>query len=165
MEQQPSQVKGMPENAFRELKPGETYEPVIPAEKSILEVTWRSVLFGLFMGIFFSAATTFIILRLGQGIETTIPIAILAIGFSAMLARKSTLIENINILSVGGTSGIIAGGSVFTMPAIYILGLDELGASAFEMFCTIMIVPFFGAPMVTVALSVITSTIAWSSLT
>jgi len=143
--EQPSKPKGLPENAFRVLKPGEIYEPVIPAKKSVLEVTWRSILFGLCMGVFFSAATTFIILKLGQGIETTIPIAILAVGFSALMARKSTLLENINILSVGGTAGIIAGGSVFTMPAIYILGLDEIGGSAFVMFCTIMIVPFFGA--------------------
>jgi len=133
-------VKGLPENAFRELKPGEVYEPIVPAKASVLEITWRSVLFGLAMGIFFSAATTFIILKLGQGIETTIPIAILAIGFSAMMARKSTLIENINILSVGGTSGIVAAGSVFVMPAIYILGLEDMSS-----FFQIMIVPFFGA--------------------
>jgi len=133
-------IEGLPENAFRELAPGEVYEPVIAARASVLEVTVRSVGFGLAMGIFFSAATTFIILKLGQGIETTIPIAILAVGFSAVLARKSTLIENINILAVGGTSGIVAGGSVFVMPAIHILELDDLSS-----FFQIMIVPFFGA--------------------
>lgn len=133
-------MKGLPENAFRELQPGEKYEPVIKPEASILEVTWRSILFGLAMGIFFSAATTYIALKLGQGIETTIPIAILAIGFSAMLARKSTLLENINILSIGGTAGIVATGSVFVMPAIYILDLTHLSG-----FFQIMIVPFFGA--------------------
>ncbi|MDX9724468.1 MAG: oligopeptide transporter, OPT family [Myxococcota bacterium] len=135
---------GLPENAFRELKPGESYEPVIAPKSSVLEVTVRSVLFGLAMGIFFSAASTFIILKLGQGIETTIPIAILAVGFSAGMGilkrRNSTLLENINILSVGGTAGIIAGGSVFTMPAIYILGLEARSS-----FFQIMIVPFFGA--------------------
>jgi len=140
MEQQEDKIKGLPENAFRELEPGEIYEPVVPATSTVLEVTWRSVLFGLCMGIFFSAASTFIILKLGQGIETTIPIAILAVGFSAIMLRKSTLLENINILSVGGTAGIVAGGSVFTMPAIYILELD-----GYSSFFQIMIVPFFGA--------------------
>jgi len=140
MEEERPDIQGMPENAFRELEAGETYEPVIPARASILEVSVRSVLFGLAMGVFFSAATTFIILKLGQGIETTIPIAILAVGFSAMLARKSTLLENINVLAVGGTAGIVAGGSVFTMPAIFILGLDDLSS-----FFQILIVPFFGA--------------------
>jgi len=138
MEEQNS-VKSLPENAFRELKAGETYEPVVSPKASVLEITWRSILFGLAMGVFFSAATTFIILKLGQGIETTIPIAILAVGFSAVLARRSTLLENINILSVGGTAGIVAGGSVFTMPAIFILGLEE-----YSSFFQIMIVPFFG---------------------
>jgi putative OPT family oligopeptide transporter len=140
MDQPDKGVKSLPENAFRELKPGETYEPVVSPKSSVLEVTWRSILFGLAMGIFFSAATTYIALKLGQGIETTIPIAILAIGFSAMLARKSTLLENINILAVGGTAGIVATGSVFVMPAIYILGLE-----GYSSFFQIMIVPFFGA--------------------
>ena len=140
MEEEKPDIKGMPENAFRELAKGETYQPVIPPQASVLEVTVRSVVVGLAMGIFFSAATTFIILKLGQGIETTIPIAILAVGISAVLARKSTLLENINILAVGGTAGIVAGGSVFTMPAIFILGLDGLSG-----FFQILIVPFFGA--------------------
>ncbi len=133
-------MKSLPENAFRELKPGESYKPIIPVDASVLEITWRSILFGLCMGIFFSAATTYIALRLGQGIETTIPIAILAIGFSAMLKRRSTLLENINILAVGGTAGVVATGSVFVMPAIYILELDTMSS-----FFQIMIVPFFGA--------------------
>lgn len=132
-------ARGLPDNAFRELKPGETFEPVLPAKASVLEVTVRSILFGLAMGVFFSAASTYIALKLGQAIETTIPIAILAVGFSAVMARKSTLLENVNILAVGGTAGIIAGGSVFTMPAIFILGLEGMSS-----FFQIMIVPFFG---------------------
>jgi len=134
-----NKIKGLPENAFRELKPGETFESVVPTKAGVLEVTVRSVLFGLAMGVFFSAASTYIALKLGQAIETTIPIAILAVGFSAVMARKSTLLENINILAVGGTAGIVAGGSVFTMPAIFILELEGMSS-----FFQIMIVPFFG---------------------
>ncbi len=134
------QPKSLPENAYRELKPGETYTPVIPEERGTLEVTVRSVLFGLFMGILFSAAAAYIALKLGQGIESAIPISILAIGFSALLARKSTLLENVNILAIGATSGILVGGSVFTMPAIFVLGLQDR-TSFFQIF----IVPFLGA--------------------
>jgi len=130
----------LPENAYRELADGETYTPVIAPEKSVLEVTVRSVGFGLVMGVVFSAAAAYIALKLGQGIESAIPISILAIGFSALLARKSTLLENINILSIGATSGIVVGGSVFTMPAIYVLGLQDRSS-----FFQIFIVPFLGA--------------------
>ena len=131
---------GLPENARRELKPGENYTPIISVEGGVVEVTLRSIVFGLCMSVLFSGAAAYIALKLGQGIETAIPIAILAIGFSALSLRKSTLIENVNILSIGATSGIIVGGSVFTMPAIYILGIEKLSS-----FFQIFVVPLFGA--------------------
>ena len=137
---------GLPENAFRELAPGEGYAPVVPSAAAPPEVTLRSVLQGVGWAVIFSAAATYIALKLGQGIESAIPIAILAVGASALLARAarsrrpSSLLENVNVLAVGATSGIIAGGSVFTMPAVFILGLE--GRSSFFQ---IMLVPLLGA--------------------
>lgn len=134
---------GLPENAYRELKPGEVYTPVITAEMHVPEVTRRSIVFGAVMIIVFSAAATYIALKLGQGIETAIPIGILAVGYSAMVRRKSVLIENVNILAIGATSGIVVGGSVFVMPAIYLLGLE--GSNPWQTFGQIFLVPFLGA--------------------
>jgi putative OPT family oligopeptide transporter len=135
----------LPENAFRELGPGEAYVPVVPPEASVPEVTPRSVLQGFFWSVVFSAAATYIALKLGQGIESAIPISILAVGTSVFAVRflhrrASTLLENINVLAIGATSGIVAGGSVFTMPAIYILGLQGR-SSYFQIF----LVPLLGA--------------------
>jgi putative OPT family oligopeptide transporter len=130
----------LPDNARRELKPGEVYEPVVPPGAVIPEVTNRSVLFGIAMTVLFSGAAAYIALRIGQGMESAVPISILAVGFSALLARKSTLLENINILAIGATSGIIVGGSVFTMPAVYILKIEHLSG-----FFQIFVVPLFGA--------------------
>ncbi len=135
----------LPDNAFTELKPGEEYRPVVAASATIQEVSPRSIAQGLFWSVIFSAAATYIALKLGQGIESAIPISILAVGFSVFAtkflnSRSSTLIENVNVLAFGATSGIIAGGSVFTMPAIYILGLQ--GRSSF---IQIFLVPLLGA--------------------
>jgi putative OPT family oligopeptide transporter len=135
----------LPENAFRELGPGESYVPVVPAERTLPEVTVRSVVQGVLWSIVFSAAATYLALKLGQGIESAIPISILAVGFSALIVhtlgrRASTLVENVNVLAIGATSGIVAGGSVFTMPAIFILGLE--GRSSFFQ---IFLVPLLGA--------------------
>lgn len=135
----------LPENAFRPLEPGESYQPVVPPGADVPEVTVRSIVQGIFWSIIFSAAATYIALKLGQGIESAIPISILAVGFSVLVvkvlkSRGSTLIENVNVLAIGATSGIVAGGSVFTMPAIYILGLQ--GRSSFFQ---IFIVPLLGA--------------------
>ena len=123
-------IEQLPDNAFTELKPGERYRPVVSPDATIAEVTLRSVVQGFFWSIVFSAAATYIALKLGQGIESAIPISILAVGFSVfavrfLQSRASTLLENVNVLAIGATSGIIAGGSVFTMPAIYILGLQH----------------------------------------
>jgi putative OPT family oligopeptide transporter len=137
----------LPENAFRPLEPGERYEPVVPARAPVPEVTLRSLLQGLLWAVVFSAAATYIALKLGQGIESAIPISILAVGFSALVVRAlarraSTLLENVNVLAIGATSGIVAGGSVFTMPAVYILGLE--GRSSF---LQIFLVPLLGAAL------------------
>lgn len=135
----------LPDNAFRELQPGETYQPVVPVTAQVPEVTTRSIVQGFFWAVVFSAAATYIALKLGQGIESAIPISILAVGVSVaaerwLKSRGSTLLENINVLAIGATSGIVAGGSVFTMPAIYILGLE--GRSSFFQ---IFLVPLLGA--------------------
>ncbi len=146
-----TQVKvELPENAYRELKPGETYEPMVPAAAVVPEVTLRSILFGIVMNIVFAVAATYLALKVGQGIETAIPISILAIGLSGFLLklgrRRSSLLENVNILAISTTSGIVAGGTVFTMPAIYILGLNKnLQMSDTQLFFQIMLVPFLGA--------------------
>lgn len=135
----------LPENAFRPLAPGERYESVVPPDARVPETTLRSLVQGTLWAVVFSAAATYIALKLGQGIESAIPISILAVGFSAfsvrVLARRaSTLLENVNVLAIGATSGIVAGGSVFTMPAVYILGLE--GRSSFFQ---IFLVPLLGA--------------------
>jgi putative OPT family oligopeptide transporter len=135
----------LPDNAFRELNPDETYESVVPAQGKVQEISARSVAQGFFWSIIFSAAATYIALKLGQGIESAIPISILSVGFSVfavkfMKSRASTLLENVNVLAIGATSGIVAGGSVFTMPAIYILGLESRSS-----FFQIFLVPLLGA--------------------
>ena len=133
---------GLPDNAFRELQPGEVYHPIVPPDRRMLEVTPRSILFGFAMTWLFSLAVAYVALKLGQGIESAIPIAILAIGFSAlpMLQRRSTILENVNIVTLGATAGIVVGGSVFVMPAVYILKLQDQSS-----FFQIFLVPLLGA--------------------
>ena len=99
----------LPENAFRELKSGETYRPVIPPGKPVPEISVRSIVQGFIWSLIFSAAATYIALKLGQGIESAIPISILAVGFSVfavrfMKSRASSLLENVNVLAIGATS-------------------------------------------------------------
>ena len=88
------------------------------------QVTPYSVALGLVMTILFSAAAAYLGLKVGQVFEAAIPIAILAVGISGALGRKDSLGENVIIQSIGACSGVIVAGAIFTLPAIYILGLD-----------------------------------------
>lgn len=111
----------LPENAHRELKPGEEYTPLLSPKKNYPEVTLWSVSMGILMTILFSAAAAFLGLRVGQVFEAAIPIAIIAVGMSNALGRKNALGENVMIQSIGSCSGAIVAGAIFTLPALYIL--------------------------------------------
>ena len=111
----------LPENATRELKPGEEYRPLLQPEKNYPEVTPWSVSIGLVMTIIFSAAAAYLGLKVGQVFEAAIPIAIIAVGLSSALGRKNSLGENVIIQSIGSCSGARVAGAICTLPALYIL--------------------------------------------
>ena len=111
----------LPENAFRELKPGENYTPLMSPDKVYPEVNLWSVLWGIGMAVLFSAAAAYLGLKVGQVFEAAIPIAIIAVGVSGAAKRKNALGENVIIQSIGASSGVIVAGAIFTLPALYIL--------------------------------------------
>ena len=121
MKEEEKQNVGLPENAFRELKDGEKYEPLMAADKTYPEVTGWSVTWGIMMAILFSAATAYLGLKVGQVFEAAIPITIIAVGVSTAAHRKNPLGENVIIQSIGACSGMIVAGAIFTLPALYIL--------------------------------------------
>ena len=114
----------LPENANRELKPGERYQPLLSADEKPLEVTPYSVILGLLMTVLFSAAAAFLGLKVCQVFEAAIPISIIAVGVTGALGKKGGLGQNVIIQSIGACSGVVVAGAIFTLPAIYILGLD-----------------------------------------
>jgi putative OPT family oligopeptide transporter len=114
----------LPGNAYTPLREGESYSPVIPAEVKLPESTGRSVLWGLLLCILFSVASAYSGLKVGQVMEAAIPISILAIGLARLHRRRSSLLENVIITSIGGTAGAVVAGAIFTLPALYILKLD-----------------------------------------
>ncbi|HSG28495.1 MAG TPA: oligopeptide transporter, OPT family [Candidatus Krumholzibacterium sp.] len=127
----------LPPEAYRELGEGESYHPIIPASQTPFEVTLRSVGWGLVMAIIFSLASAYLALKTGQGMEAAIPIAILAIGFAGAFARRSTILENVIIQSVGAASSAVVAGAVFTIPALYMLDIEVT-------FWHIFLTAFFG---------------------
>ena len=126
----------LPDNAFRELKEGEKYRPVMDPQKAYPEVNGWSVTWGVLMTMLFSAAAAYLGLRVGQVFEAAIPIAIIAVGVSTAAKRRNPLGENVIIQSIGACSGAVVAGAIFTLPAIYILEdkYPGMGASFMEIF-------------------------------
>ncbi len=121
---QQKQLTSLPENAYRELAEGEKYEPMMSPTSTPAEVTPYSVSMGILMAVLFSAAAAYLGLKIGQVFEAAIPIAIIAVGVGNMLGKRNTLGQNVLIQSIGASSGVIVAGAIFTLPALYILGLE-----------------------------------------
>ncbi len=117
-------TKSLPENAYHPLKPGETYTPIVPAHSMQAELTLRSVFWGVVFCVIFSVASAYSALKVGQGMDSAIPISILAIGLARLYGRRTSLLENVIITGIGAASGSLVAGAVFTIPALYILHLD-----------------------------------------
>lgn len=127
----------LPDNAFRELREGEEYEPVMSPDRQYPEVNAWSVTWGIVMAVLFSAAAAYLGLKVGQVFEAAIPIAIIAVGVSTAAKRKKGLGENVIIQSIGACSGAVVAGAIFTLPAIYILQAkygDAMSASFLKVF-------------------------------
>ncbi len=131
----------LPDNAYRELREGEEYEPLMPAASKPREVTPYSVGMGVLMAIIFSAAAAYLGLKVGQVFEAAIPIAIIAVGVGTLTKQKNMLGQNVIIQSIGASSGVIVAGAIFTLPALYILGLE---AQFYQVFLASLFGGFLG---------------------
>lgn len=136
MTEKEKETVSLPENAFRELKDGESYRPIMDPKRQYPEVNAWSVTWGILMAIVFSAAAAYLGLRVGQVFEAAIPIAIIAVGVSTAAKRHNPLGENVIIQSIGACSGAVVAGAIFTLPAIYILQAKypEMSASFLKVF-------------------------------
>ncbi len=144
----PKRTEGEPRRlhpaAYRELEPGETFEPYVPAGASVPEFTFRSVVTGIAMVLIFSVAATYSGLKVAQVFEAAIPISILAVGLSGLFKRRNTILENVIVQSIGGASGLIVAGSIFTLPALYIM---NVAPGTGRMLLTIFVVSVLGASL------------------
>lgn len=139
-------IKGLPENAYRELKEGEVYEPIMSPTKIFPEVTPYSVFMGLLMAVIFSAAAAYAGLKIGQVFEAAIPIAIIAVGVSYLTKKAGALGQNVIIQSIGASSGVIVAGAIFTIPALYILEhkYPDIEVNFFQIFFSSLLGGFLG---------------------
>ncbi|MDX6768524.1 MAG: oligopeptide transporter, OPT family [Elusimicrobiota bacterium] len=104
-------------------------KPYVPAETTMHEYTWSAVIVGALLGIVFGASSLYLVLKVGMTVSASIPIAVLSITlfrvFSKLTgARRTTILENNMVQTVGSAGESIAFGVGVTMPALMILGYE-----------------------------------------
>src|ERR1700741_1006368 len=97
------------------------FKPYIPDTTIVPEFTLRAVLLGMVFGIIFGAVTVYVGLRAGLTVAASIPIAVLSISLLRALGRASIL-ENNLVQTIGSAGESVAGGVIFTVPALIFLG-------------------------------------------
>jgi putative OPT family oligopeptide transporter len=106
-----------------EKAPATTFRPYVPDDVILPELTPRAVILGMIFGVIFGAVTVYVGLRAGLTVSASIPIAVLSITLLRALG-KASILEN-NIVQTTGSAGeSVAGGVIFTLPALIFLGFD-----------------------------------------
>src|SRR6186713_1971891 len=115
--------------------PKGTFQPYVPASQSPAEFTVKAVVLGVLFGLIFGASTVYLGLRAGLTVSASIPIAVLAISVLKKLGG-STILENNIVQTIGSAGESVAGGVVFTVPALIFLAS---GAGYFNYFQNTML--------------------------
>jgi putative OPT family oligopeptide transporter len=97
-----------------------TVQPYVPASRTLPEFTVKAVILGALFGLLFGASTVYLGLRAGLTVGASIPIAVLAISVLKRLGGSSILENNI-VQTIGSAGESLAGGVVFTIPALIFL--------------------------------------------
>ena len=112
------------------------FQPYVPASQSPAEFTVKAVILGVVFGLIFGASTVYLGLRAGLTVSASIPIAVLAISVLKRLGG-STILENNIVQTIGSAGESVAGGVVFTIPALIFLAPP--GPSYFNYFQILML--------------------------
>ncbi len=118
---------GLSRKAYQPIRPGETYEPYVPATESPAEFTFKAILAGILFGIAFGAANAYLGLRVGLTISTSIPVAVMTVAAFKLLEAggvRSSILEANTAQTVGSASSSVASGVIFTLPALFLWGLE-----------------------------------------
>ncbi|GAB4327024.1 MAG: oligopeptide transporter, OPT family [Candidatus Zixiibacteriota bacterium] len=102
-------------------------EPIVGAQESIAEFTIKSLIAGVFFGILFGAANTYLGLKAGLTVSTSIPVAVMTVTvFRALriFGARSTILESNMSQTIGSASSSLASGVIFTIPALFLWKAD-----------------------------------------
>lgn len=112
--------------------PAEKFKPVISADKTIAEVTWKAIILGIIISVLFGVANAYLGLKFGMTVSASIPAAVISMAVLRMFFKKATVLENNIVQTVGSAGESLAAGIIFTIPAFFIWSANkELAAAGY----------------------------------
>lgn len=103
---------------------GEEYIPYVPTTEVVPEATGYSIIMGILFAVIFTAANTYLGLKVGLTISAGIPGAILATGLLKSIFKRNSILEANYVASLAAVGESIAGGIIFVLPAIILIGFN-----------------------------------------
>lgn len=110
--------KGLPPEAYEEI-PGDRYQPYVPADTTLPELTARAVGLGIVLAVVFGAANAYLGLRVGLTVSASIPAAVMAVALFRAL-RQGSILEANMVQTIGSAGESLAAGVIFTLPALFV---------------------------------------------
>lgn len=113
---------------------GENYVPVIGPDENIAEVTWKAIILGAIISVFFGVANAYLGLKFGMTVSASIPAAVISMAVLRMMFKdKVTVLENNIVQTIGSAGESLAAGIIFTIPAFFIWAAnDQLVADGYD---------------------------------
>ena len=97
-----------------------SYKPFISASENVAELTIRSVLLAILLSVLLAMSNAYLALRLGILTSASIPAAIISMGI-LRLFKNATILENNAVQTAASAGEAVAGGIVYTIPALIII--------------------------------------------
>lgn len=99
------------------------FVPFVSAETRMLEFTVRALIIGIILSVVLGAANAYLGLKAGMTIAATYPAAV--IGMALIKAMRGSILEENFARTVGSIGESVAAGAIFTIPAFYIVFLQN----------------------------------------
>src|SRR5690554_5060540 len=96
------------------------FQPYVPADKVLPELTSTSLILGLIMSVVFGAANAYLGLRVGMTISASIPAAVISMGIIRGMMKRDSILANNIVQTIGSAGESLAAGAIFTLPALFI---------------------------------------------
>nr|WP_278320082.1 oligopeptide transporter, OPT family [Haloimpatiens massiliensis] len=107
-----------------EMIPGDQYEPFISSDITMPELTLQAIVLGCILSVVFGAANAYLGLRLGQTVGASVPCAVTSMAILRGILKRGTILENNMVQTIGSAGESVAGGVIFTVPALIVWGME-----------------------------------------